>query len=158
MRTNAWVVLEETRALSWRDWLRWLPEQEGDEPPLSNFEKKAALRLADMDYIYKRFLRPTIQTKVWIMLSIYDVTITEVNAGITQLGDAAQGGDFGCAAFWNWQEDGAASEYIDEYPWRPAQVLLFMPPFESQEGEDPPPNEIRDVNLLFGQPAREFPL
>ena len=157
MRTNAWVTIERSIALTWRDWIRWSDgDQLAPEPSLTNWEKKAARRLADMEYIFKRFLRPTILTKVWIMLSVYDVTVAEVNSGYSQLGDAESGGDFACAGFWEWTDGDTECSLSPVYTWRPNQVLLFMPP--TIEGEtEVPATEVRDVNLLFGQPPRELP-
>lgn len=153
MRTNAWIIVELTRALSWRTWLRWdAGDREAPEPELSAWERKAAQRLHDMEYIFKGFLRPSILGKVWIMISVYDVTPGEIASGYNQLGDAATGGDFGCVGFWTWEEGQGQSAFLDLYPWLPNQALKFMPPIEGVPAES-----VRDVNVLFGQPLREFP-
>lgn len=157
MRTNAWITVERDRALSWRDWLRWLEDQSGVEPVITNWEKKAAQRLHNMEYIFKRFLRPTILTKVWIMLSVYDVTEAEIASGYTQLGDAATGGDFSCAGYWQWEAGMDFSSFVALYDWLPVQVVKFMPPTYDAQGVEIPAVGVRDVNLLFGQPPREFP-
>ncbi len=160
MRSNAWITIERDRAISWRTWyLWWMSGQEELEPPLTQWEKKAVRRLADMEYISKAFLRPTILTKVWIMLSVYDITPAEIASGYTQLGDAATGGDFGCAGYWEWTRGQSFCQYIDlGYPWRPNQVLSFMPPTYDEDGVAIPAVGVRDVNVLFGQPPREFPV
>lgn len=159
MRSNAWITVEKTRALSWRDWARWHQGEQDDPEPsgLSNFEKKAVRRLADMEYIFKAFLRPTILGKDWVMLSVYDVTAQEIAAGYNQLGDAAQGGDFGCVGYWEWQRGQVFCQYLDLYPWQPVQVTKFMPPTYDENDQPIPATGVRDVNLLFGQPVREFP-
>lgn len=160
MRTNAWIIIERDRALSWRAWLRWLISDEDPrppEPPLTPWERKAALRLYDMEYIFKRFLRPTILGKVWIMLSVYDVTRAEIESGYTQLGDAAEGGDFGLTGAWTWKRGQDFCQFVNVRPWLPVQVLKFMPPTYDDDGNPIPATGIRDVNLLFGQPPREFP-
>lgn len=126
---------------------------------ISQWEKNAVRRLMDMEYIYKRFLRPVIMTKTWIMLSIYDVTEAQIQSGYTQLGDAEAGGDFACVAFWQWLPGQSFSQFVNlGYPWRPNQVLSFMPPTLDPNGVEIPATGLRDVNLLFGQPPREFPL
>lgn len=158
VRSNAWITLEETRALSWRDWRRW---HEGDqslpEPPLTNFEKKAVLRLIGMEFLFKRFLRPTIATREWIMISLYDVAENEIDAGYNQLGDAASGGDFALAGYWRWLPGQSFCQFDDlGYGWLPAQVLKFMPPTFDGVTEIPATG-VRDVNLIMGQPPREFP-
>lgn len=158
MNTNAWITVERDRAITWRDWCRWwLGGSEGPEPPLTAWEKKAVCRLADMEFIFRGFLRPVILTKTWIMLSVYDVTPAEIQSGYTQLGDAEAGGDFGCAGYWLWHPGQAVAAYVDLYPWRPTQVLQFMPPVADESGIPQPATEIRDVNLVLGQPPREFP-
>lgn len=158
MRTNAWITVERTRALSWRDWWRWsIGDQEELEPPITDWERKAVQRIVDAEYIFKRFLRPTILTKVWIMLSVYDVTMQEIQSAYTQLGDAEAGGDFACAGFWEWEPEQSFCQWNPFYQWRPAQVLQFMPPTYDQDGTEIPATGVRDVNLLFGQPPREFP-
>ncbi len=158
-RTNAWVTLEKTRALTWRDWRRWYEGgQAGAEPALSDFEKKATLRLVGMEYLYKRFLQPTIATRQWIMLSLYDVTENDIDAGYNQLGDASSGGDFGLAGYWEWFPGQSSCQFDDlARGWLPAQVLKFMPPTYDQAGGEIPATGVRDVNLIFGQPPREFP-
>lgn len=159
MRSNAWITVERDRALTWRDWLRWLDDPTiGPEPVITNWEQKAARRLHDMEYIFKRFLRPTILTKVWIMLSVYDVTEAEIASGYTQLGDATAGGDFSCAGLWEWDTHMEFSAFVSAYDWLPVQVLKFMPPTYDAEGNPVAAAGVRDVNLLFGQPPREFPL
>lgn len=157
-RTNAWITLEKVRALSWRDWARWYRgEQLEPEPALTNFEKKAVLRLIGMEFLFKRFLRPTIATRDWIMISIYDVTAAEIEAGYTQLGEAPTG-DFGLAGFWIWQPGQSFCQFQDlGYPWLSAQVLKFMPPTIDAGGAEVPATGVRDVNLIMGQPPREFP-
>ena len=160
-RTNAWITVERTRSTTWRDWLRWLledPDTRGAEPPLTSWEKKAAVRIHDMEYVFKRFLRPTILTKVWIMLSVYDVTEAEIQSGYNQLGDAATGGDFSCAGFWQWTSGQDFCQFVPACDWLPQQVLKFMPPTYDSEGVEIPAVGVRDVNLLFGQPPREFPV
>lgn len=160
MRTNAWIVVERTRARRWRDWERWRRDPElYDEPAgMSNFEKKAVRRLGDMEYIFKRFLRPTILGKVWILLSVYDVTESELAAGYTQLGDAAAGGDFAVVGAWQWRQGQQFCQWWDLYAWAPNQVLQFMPPTYDEEGNMIAAVGVRDVNVLFGQPPREFPV
>ncbi len=159
MRTNAWITVERVRALSWRTWWRWsMGERTEPEPPITPWERKAVQRLVDQEYIFKRFLRPTILTKTWIMLSVYDVTPQEIASAYAQLGDAETGGDFGCAGYWEWTRGQSFCQYVDlGYPWRPNQVLSFMPPTYDSGGVEIPATGIRDVNLLFGQPPREFP-
>lgn len=162
MRNNAWITVERTRALRWREWVRWSgtrPDEPGHppEPEITAWEKKAAQRLHDMEYIFKRFLRPTIQTKVWIMLSIYDVTQAELASGYSHLGDAAAGGDFGVVGYWKWEDGQHESAFVDLYPWMANQVLKFMPPTYDDQGDEVPAVAVRDVNVLFGQPPREFP-
>jgi hypothetical protein len=159
MRTNAWITIERDRAITWRDWCRWLfSDQSTAEPPLTAWEKKAVCRLADMEYIFRAFLRPTILTKVWIMLSVYDVTPQEIASGYTQLGDAEAGGDFACAGYWQWLDGQSFCQFTDlGYPWRPAQVTSFMPPTVDESGQPVAATGPRDVNLLLGQPPREFP-
>ena len=159
MRSNAWITVERNRAITWRDWCRWLQgDQIEPEPPLSAWEKKAVCRLADMEYIFRAFLRPTILTKVWIMLSVYDVTPNEIASAYIQLGDAEAGGDFACAGYWNWIDGQDFCQFTNlGYPWRPAQVINFMPPTYDELGTEIPATGVRDVNLLFGQPPREFP-
>lgn len=161
MRTNAWVTVERDRALSWKAWVDWSladPETRGDEPPLSAWEKNAARKLHDADYLFKGFLRPTIATKVWVMLSVYDVTEAQLAAGYAQLGDAATGGDFGVAGAWRWFPGQSFCQWWDLYAWRGNQVLQFMPPTYDPEGTPIPAVGVRDVNVLFGQPPREFPV
>ncbi len=157
-RTNAWITLERDRALTWRDWRRWYEsEQTEPEPALSNFEKKATLRLIGMEFLFKKFLRPTIATRVWIMISVYDVTESEIQAGYSQLGEAPTG-DFGLAGFWSWLPGQDFCQFQDlGYPWLSAQVLKFMPPTFDSEGIEIPATGVRDVNLIMGQPPREFP-
>lgn len=157
-RTNAWITVEKDRALSWRDWLRWeiataSGEEAGEEPILSLWEEKAARRLGDMEYIFKAFLQPSILAKTWIMLSVYDVTQGEIESGYTHLGDAEEGGDFACAGYWEWRRHDDLSSFVDlGYPWRPTQLLKFMPDYDGT-----PATEVSDVNVLFGQPPRVFP-
>ncbi len=159
MRTNAWIIIERDRALSWLDWLRWfLTDQAEEEPDLTSWEKTAAKRLHDMEYIFKRFLRPTILGKVWIMLSVYDVTPAQIANGYIQLGDAATGGDFASLAYWQWLPGQSFCQFLGLNDWVPAQVLKFMPPTYDEEGDPIPATGVRDVNVLFGQPPREFPL
>jgi hypothetical protein len=158
VRTNAWITIERQRALSWRDWLRWLRDGVGPEPELTQWEQRAARRLGDMEYIFKAFLRPVILTKTWIMLSVYDVTISEINSGYAQLGDAAAGGDFACAGLWEWADGQSFCAFNDTYQWRPTQTLQFMPPTTGPDGAPVPATGVRDVNLMLGQPPREFPV
>lgn len=158
MRTNAWIIVERARVLNWREWYLWRRGDEiGPEPALTEWEKAATRRLAHMEYLYKRFLRPTILGKVWIMLSVYDVTSNEISAGYSHLGDAESGGDFGCVGYWAWRAGMTQSAFVALYPWRPAQLLRFMPPTLDGDGNETPASEIRDVNLMLGQPARDFP-
>lgn len=158
MRSNAWIIIERARALTWREWLRWLADPEsGDEPTLTDWEQKAAVRLHDMEYIFKRFLRPSILGKIWIMLSVYDVSPAQIASGYANLGDAETGGDFACVGFWTWVEHDSSSVFVALYPWRPNQVINFMPPTYDEEGAEVPAVGVRDVNLLFGQPRRTFP-
>lgn len=159
MRTNAWITIEKQRALSWRAWYRWLlGEQTEPEPDLSNWEKKAVTRLADAEYIFKRFLRPTILAKDWIMLSVYDVTHAEIQSGYNELGDASVGGDFACVGYWAWQPGQSFCLWDPTYDWNGNQLLKFMPPTYDDQGQEIPATGVRDVNLLFGQPPREFPV
>lgn len=142
----------------WLSWWRWFIGDRAEvEPALTAWEKNAVKRLADKEYIFKRFLRPTILTKVWVMLSVYDVTPAQIASGYTQLGDAEVGGNFACAGYWEWSKGDTVCRYVDlGYPWRPAQVLNFMPPITLPDGTTTPATEVRDVNLLLGQPPREF--
>ncbi len=159
MRTNAWVTVERDRALSWQTWLDWYHAGgDGDEPPLSNYEKNVALKLSDQTYLFKGFLRPTILMKVWIMLSLYDVTESQIDNGYAQLGDAVSGGDFGCAGFWQWDLSMSFCQWISPYGWHGGQVLQFMPPTYTAEGVEIPATGVRDVNVMLGQPPREFPV
>lgn len=159
MNTNGWIIVERDRMLSWRDWYLWARGDRMDpEPDISQWEQGAVRKLAHMDYIYRRFLRPTILTKVWIMLSLYGVTPQQIQSGYSQLGDAATGGDFGLMGYWEWNRGSRFSSYVDlGVPWRPVQVLRFMPPTVAEDDTEIPATEVRDVNLLLGQPPREFP-
>lgn len=159
IRSNAWITLEKVRALSWRDWRRWYEsDQSESEPPLTNFEKKAVLRLIGMEFLFKKFLRPTIATRDWIMISVYDVTEREIQAGYNQLGEAPSG-DFALAGYWIWQPGQSFCQFQDlGYPWLSAQVLKFMPPTYDDQGQAIPASGVRDVNLIMGQPPREFPV
>lgn len=157
-RTNAWITLEKVRALAWREWRRWYEgDQSEPEPPLTNFEKKAARRLIGMEFLFQRFLRPTIATRDWILISVYDVTEAEIDAGYTQLGEAPTG-DFGLAGHWRWLpgQDFCQFDNLGR-DWLPAQVLKFMPPTYDESGTEIPATGVRDVNLILGQPPREFP-
>ncbi len=158
-RTNAWITLERDRALTWRDWRRWyVSDQSAPEPALTAFEKKAVLRLIGMEFLFKRFLRPTILTRVWILISVYDVTPAEIDAGYTQLGDAGAGGDFALAGYWTWLPGQSFCQFDDlGRGWLSAQVTKFMPPTLDSEGVEVPATGVRDVNLILGQPPREFP-
>ncbi len=158
MRSNAWIIIEKLRALSWRAWLRWRNDPEsGDEPPLSEWEQKAASALHDQEYIFRGFLRPEILGKVWIMLSVYDVTAAQIATGYANLGDAESGGDFACAGFWTWEAGDQSCVFVALYPWRAGQIVGFMPPTYDENGDEVPAVGVRDVNVLFGQPPRVFP-
>lgn len=162
MRTNAWITLENNLAISWWNYYKWAiadPDTRGAEPPLDNFGKNAVRKLVDLDFAFRCFKKATIQTREWRMLSVYDITDNQLNAGYTQYGDAEEGGDYAVAGKWTWSP-GDSSCLIDlQWNWRPNQVLLFMPDVCDDHDctTQSPATEITDVNLLAGQPGREFP-
>lgn len=158
--TNAWITVEKNRALTWRDYELWRrdPELYTQPTEISAWEKKAVRRVSDMGHLFKAFLRPEILTKQWIMLSVYEISAADIASGYNQLGDAETGGDFGCAGFWEWEAGWSFCRFVPLYAWRPNQVLLFMPPTYTQEGVEVPATGVRDVNVAFGQPPREFPI
>ena len=156
MRTNAWITLENIRALAWWDWYKWNRDgQEGEEPPLDNWAKNAIRKLGDIEFAFQCFEKATIQSREWRMLCLWDVTQAQVDAGYAQYGDAEQGGDYGAVGFWTWEENprSAKSQLQPYYNWRPNTVIRYMP--EKEQGV--PPTKVWDVVLLAGQPPRELP-
>ena len=160
MRTNAWITLENNLALTWWDYYQWfIGGQEGPEPPLDDFGKKAIRKLVDIDFAFKCFKKANILSREWRMLSVYDVTENQLEAGYNQYGDAAQGGDYAVAGYWEWRAGDPMCALLPTYQWRPNQVIEYMP----DVCDDPdcttqsPATEVWDVNLLAGQPPRLLP-
>ena len=161
MRTNGWITLENTRALAWWDWLQWYQGDQTDpEPELTNWEKNAIKKLVDIEYAFRAYKKATIQLREWRLLSVWDVTVQQLNAGYAVLGDAEEGGDYGVAGYWEWEAGDAESQWMPEFDWRPNTVIRYMPdecvdPPECTETQ--PATEVWDVNLLAGQPPRILP-
>lgn len=147
MRVNAWIALERSISISWWDYYQWLrSDRMGVEPDLDTFGKNALRKLIDLDFAFQCFEAATIQSKVWRMLSVYDVTDAQLNAGYSQYGDAETGGDYAVIGKWTWNAGDPVCLIDLQWNWRPTQVKEFMP------GGD-----LWDVNLLAGQPPRVLP-
>ncbi len=161
MRVNAWITLENTLALTWWDYYKWLRDgQQGPEPVLDEFGKKALRKLVDLEFAFKCFKKADIQGRQWRLLSIYDVTDNQLNAGYTQYGDAEEGGDYAVVGKWTWTLGDPRAQIDLQWNWRPNQVVAFMPdrcaePPECTQYEAA--SYVWDVNLLAGQPPRVFP-
>ena len=156
MRTNAWVTLENTLALAWWDWYKWNRDgRQGDEPPLDNWGKNAITKLSDIENAFQVFKKATIQQREWRMLSLWDITKSQADAGYAQYGDAEEGGDYGVTGFWEWDDAqrNVKCVLMPYYNWRPNSVIKYMP--DNQDGS--PAEEITDVTLLSGQPPKELP-
>ncbi len=160
MRTNAWITIENSLAISWWNWLQWFSGDRTDpEPALSEWDKKALTRLVDMQWSFQAFQTANILGKTWRMFSIYDVTHGNIDAGFNQHGRAVDGGDLDCAGFWEWEDGDEVCALSDVYEWRPTQVIKFIP--DQCGNEDctitEPATEIFQISLLMGQPWRDIP-
>lgn len=164
MYTNAWVTLRNSLALQWWDYYQWYiadPDTRGPEPSLSNWDKAAVRKLVDIDFAFQAYKKATILNDDWRLLSVWGVTKQQLDSGYVQHGDAESGGDYAVVGYWTWN-----SSYDDycplmpDYNWRPAQVVKFMPDVCADPGctSTVSATEVVDVNLLAGQPPREFPL
>ena len=167
MRNNVWLTIENTLAVSWWNWVQWYQGgQQGAEPPITDWDKKALTKVIDLTWSAKAFKKATIPQLApkdqWRLWSMYDIKLPEwLDAGYAQHGRAEEGGDLGVAGVWYWAEEDTFCAYDDSgaYPWKPNQVLLFMPDECANEDctETQPATQIRDVSFIVGQPPREFP-
>ncbi len=160
MRTNAWITIENNLAVSWWNWLQWFTgAQTGPEPVISDWDKKALTRLVDMEWSFQAFQTADLLGKTWRMLNLYDVTHGNIEAGFNQHGRAQDGGNLDCAGYWTWETGDTICVLSDVYPWRPTQVIKFIP----DQCADPectvwdPATEIFQISLLMGQPWRDIP-
>lgn len=160
MRTNAWITIENSLAISWWQWFQWYQgDQSGPEPPIAEWDKKALRRLVDLDFSFQAFQTAQSLGKTWRMLSVYDVTHGNIQAGFNHHGEASEGGDLGCAGFWEWEPGDDLCELSDVYPWYPNQVIKFIPDrcVEPDCATTQPATEIFQISLLMGQPWRDIP-
>ncbi len=163
MNSNAWIILENNLALSWWQYYQWWlsdPDNRGPEPSLSEWDKKAIRKLIDINHNFRAFKKASFLGLEWRMLSVWNVTENQANAGYAQHGDAEQGGNYAVAGFWTWStKNDPLCPISDSYNWRPTQVIQFMPDecvppdCETQQ----PATSISDVVLLHRQPPKEFP-
>ena len=160
MRTNAWITVENNLAISWWQWLQWLlSDQSGPEPAISDWDKKALTRLVDLTWSFRAFQPADALGKTWRMLNVYDVTHGNIDAGFNQHGKADEGGDLGCAGFWDWEPNDPICLLSDVYDWHPTQVIKFIPDqcVDPQCTTKEPSTEIFQISLLMGQPWRDIP-
>ncbi len=161
--TNAWLAFENSLAASMWAWYLWyLSDRDGVEPSLSEWDKRAVRKLADMKFIIARFLQASGGGKTWRLLSVYDVTKAQIDAGYARHGDASEGGDFECAGLWTWNPGDTLCVRDDTYGWQPAQVLKFMPAVCTSYDVAGDclvyvdATELADVSLVMGQPPRDL--
>ena len=160
MRTNAWITVENSLAISWWNWLQWFSgDRTEPEPVISEWDKKALTRLVDMTWSFQAFQPADALGKTWRMFGVYDVTHGNIEAGFNQHGKAEEGGDLGVAGFWSWEPGDPECALSDEYPWRPDQVIKFIPDQCAAPdcATQDPATEIYQISLLMGQPWREIP-
>ncbi len=160
MRTNVWLTVENNLAISWWQWLQWYTgDRTGPEPSISEWDKKALTRLVDLTWSFQAFQPADALGKTWRMLSVYDVTHGNIQAGFNQHGEASEGGDLGCAGFWSWEPGDPICVLSDVYPWHPQQVSKFIPDqcADLDCSTQEPATEIFQISLLMGQPWRDIP-
>lgn len=164
METEAWVIIERTRAATWRDWSIWFYEtdQSGPEPILTTYEKNVVRKLIEYRFTWSLLLKPTILAREWVLLSINGVTKAQIDRAYLELGDILTGGDFGLVGYWTWDWGDSICVRALEYTWSPLQVLKFMP--DVCTSVDPvtgaclttaPATEILQFRLM-GQPERDY--
>lgn len=157
-KTNAWITLENTRAMAWWDWYQWAQDARtnpnpGPEPELDNWAKNALRKMGDVTFNYQKFRKATIQQREWRMFAIWDITKEQADSGYEQYGDAEEGGDYAVSGFWEWNEGDIESALMPYYNWRPNALLKYMP--LNPDGSEP--TEVTDVFLQAGQPPKELP-
>lgn len=169
MRTNVWLTVENNLAVGWWDWYQWfVGGQDGPEPPITDWDRRALQKTVDIPWTAKAFKKATIPQLApkdqWRLWNLYDVKVPEwIDAGYAQHGKAEEGGDLGVAGNWVWKPEDPQCLYDDhngEYPWKPNQVLLFMPDVCSDPPDCTtyaPATKVIDVSMVFSQPPREFP-
>ncbi len=164
-RVNVWLTIENALAVSWWQWVQWY-RNDGDpanEPSIADWDKNALTKVIDLDWSAKAYKKATIPQLApkdqWRLWNIYDIKVPQwIEAGFNQHGRAEEGGDIGIAGIWKWTPGSTICKYEPLYPWKPNQVVLFMP----DTCNDPectttnPATEITDVSLVMGQPPREF--
>ena len=170
MRNNVWLTIENALAVSWWQWVQWY-RTDGDpanEPTIDDWDKGALSKVIDLDWSAKAYKKATIVPLApkdeWRLWNIYDIKLPEwLEAGYARHGKAEEGGDLGIAGAWTWTEKNSMCVYDETYPWKPNQVVLFMPDVcanYNPQGECDTyesATQIVDVSLLMGQPPRHFP-
>ena len=172
MRTNVWLTVENNLAVSWWQWYQWFRgDREGPEPEISEWDKRALQKVTDIPWSAKAFKKATIPQLApkdqWRLWNLYDIKVPEwIDAGYNKHGRAEEGGNLGVAGVWEWKETDSICKYNDhngEYPWKPRQVVLFMPDECVNRDQDgncdsyESASQITDVILLMDQPLRYFP-
>ena len=98
-RTNCWLTIELALAQTWKTWYNWaIGDRQEPEPPLSTWDKNAITKkIIDKEFSFNAFKRATIEQLApkdrWVMLSLYDITHGNIEAGFNQHGEASQGGE-----------------------------------------------------------------
>ncbi len=162
-RSNAWIALEHSVAQAWKQWYVWLRDgQQGPEPALDEWDKKAIRKLVDIDFAYDAFKKAQAGGKTWHCLAVWDVTHQMIQSGYNHHGDANEGGNFECAGLWWWESGDGICQRDETFGWQPIQVLKFMPDectaYDAQGDctNYQPATELRAVQLVAGQPHLDF--
>ena len=163
IRSNAWIALEASVAQAWKQWYLWLVGgQQGAEPALDEWDKKAIQKLMHIDFAYRCFRKAEAGGKTWHCLAVWDITHAMVLSGYRHHGDANEGGDFECVGLWWWRPGDSLCERDETFGWQPNQVIKFMPDecvARDSEGNCTiyePAASLRDVQLAQGQPRLDF--
>ncbi len=163
MRSNAWIALEHSIAQTWKQWYLWfVGDQQGPEPALDEWDKKAIRKLVDIDFAYGAFKKAQAGGKTWHCLAVWDVTHRMIQSGYNHHGDANEGGNFECAGLWWWNAGDGICSRDETFGWQPNQVIKFMP--DECTGYDTegnctgyaPATELKNVQLVAGQPHLDF--
>ncbi len=163
MRSNAWIALEHSIAQAWKQWYLWyINGQQGPEPALDEWDKKAIRKMVDIDFAYGVFKKAQAGGKDWHCLAVWDVTHQMIQSGYNHHGDANAGGNFECAGLWWWTPGDGLCWRDETFGWQPNQVMKFMP--DECTGRDAqgnciayaPATELRAVQRVQGQPDLDF--
>ncbi len=154
MNTNAWVRIVETLAQEWRAWAQWNEGgRVGPEPPLDDFARELFLCVVDWRFSFEAYKLATINETQWRMGNFHGVTAEQLRRGYS-----VYPGQWEVVGMWHWAKGNPKSVYVPEFPWDPAEAILFMPDVCVNEdcSQTQPATEITDVSLIIAQPPREF--